>query len=161
QTPHRGGRDPDMPDHPTVKLRPPNPDPRVEINAGIAGLIQECWRLGLQTRYCCQGDHRCEAYIMFTSPWPAILFTGAAAPAAWSARAHGRRDPEVPPAERAFADWLYPYNWVRPAKESVTRVTLLTSNGTWRGACCPAAVRDGGPRSPSRAATSSMPCCTS
>jgi hypothetical protein len=91
--------------HPAVKLRPPNPDPRVEIDAGIAGLIRECWRLGLQTRYCCQGDADREAYIMFTAAWQAILFAGAAGPVAWAERTYRHRDKETPPREPWRWSW--------------------------------------------------------
>ena len=39
--------------HRTVLMTPP--DPRVEIDANIAPLIQACWDAGLRTKGCCEG----------------------------------------------------------------------------------------------------------
>src|SRR5262249_50499605 len=84
--------------HRTVKGSPP--DPRVGIDEKIAGLLRQCWRLGLGTRFCCQGDNPPEewgesrAYITFQDWRQALLFAAAAGPMAWSERAHGQRDRE-------------------------------------------------------------------
>jgi hypothetical protein len=63
----------------------PLPDARIAIDVRIAPLIAECWRLGLRTRYSCQGDQVAEprrahaAYISFESALDALLFVGLAA----------------------------------------------------------------------------------
>jgi hypothetical protein len=92
-------------DHPAVKIMPPDPDPRVEIDVRMVGLILECWRLGLATRFCCQGDPHLEAYITFGAPWQALLFAAAAGPMAWDTRTHRRRERENPPGEPWRWSW--------------------------------------------------------
>jgi hypothetical protein len=81
-------------------MPPPGHDPRIEIDAGIAGLIRECWRLGLKTRYCCQGDATADdatglAYIAFADLRSAALFAALAGPMSWSERTHKIRDRET------------------------------------------------------------------
>lgn len=69
--------------HPTKAM--PLPDGRAAIDVKIAPLIGQCWRLGLRTRYSCQGDATTEprrtqaAYISFESALDALLFVGLAA----------------------------------------------------------------------------------
>jgi len=112
--------------HPYKSLAPP-PNLMVEIDAGIAGLVQQCWRVGLDTRFSCQGDDRPiidddyinasrrwepghavagQAYIAFGSLLDAALFIGAAGPTAWTPRDHRQRHAERPPGtERWTWDW--------------------------------------------------------
>jgi hypothetical protein len=83
-----------MADHQTVRLIPPDPDPGVAIDVGIAPLIHQCWRLGLHTNNCCEGDNSHDAYISFRERWQAELFAAAAGPFAWNDRVQRRRDRE-------------------------------------------------------------------
>lgn len=70
-----------MKNHPTTKLVPPKLD--VEIDTQLAPLVKHCWRLGLATRYCCQGSPERETvgsaglgYISFDSVLAATVFCG-------------------------------------------------------------------------------------
>lgn len=43
----------------------------IEVDVLMVPLVQECWRLGWPTRYCCQGhpSSRLAAYISFRGPY--------------------------------------------------------------------------------------------
>jgi len=81
--------------HQTVDMLPPRGT--IEIDVEIAPLIAECWRLGLMTRYCCQGQkidrpqasgdraawsayYSGRAYIAFKSPLATMVFLALASP---------------------------------------------------------------------------------
>src|SRR5690349_2167046 len=85
--------------HKTKRMMPPNPDPHVEIDVEIAGLIKECWRLGLVTTLSCQGSPTHLAYIAFRQGWHALLFVGVAGPHAWGVKVQRLRDRETPASE--------------------------------------------------------------
>ncbi|HUE74570.1 MAG TPA: hypothetical protein VMP01_27125 [Pirellulaceae bacterium] len=102
--------------HKSVRLTPP--DPKVDIDAEIAGLVKQCWRLGLITTHCCQGDAdyqgqtgpgggRLElAYVSFGDAVSALIFAAAAGPMAWSYETHRKRDRERSElAKRWSWDW--------------------------------------------------------
>lgn len=58
--------------HPTSLLQV-----TIRVDTEIAPLVQECWRLGWQTMYCCQGGTRGKkderAYIMFVNDHAAMF----------------------------------------------------------------------------------------
>ena len=70
----------------------------VPIDERIAPLIEQLWRLGFQTRFCCEGDDpavrsqkpllhgyggTAAAYILFSSYVEACLFASLAGPVSW------------------------------------------------------------------------------
>jgi len=67
--------------HPTTKLVPPKL--QVEVDTQLVPLVKHCWRLGLTTRYCCQGTPDPAnvgpiglGYIGFDSVLAATVFSG-------------------------------------------------------------------------------------
>jgi hypothetical protein len=120
-------------DHDAVEMTLP-----VAIDARIAGLIRHCWRLGLETTYCCQGDDRqpegahplsgrytaALAYISFRARWQAILFIGAAGPHAWS-RKYRRYDEPYRWTLDIGAVVRFPAADIRGAEDAMSRVGAL------------------------------------
>jgi hypothetical protein len=114
-----------------------------EIDVAITPLIEELWRLGFTTRYCCQGDDTAAApgragwqhlaYITFGSLVEAHLFAALAGPFAWDRRTHRRRHSERPDrTDRWTWDWTVEANTVRFPARDIPRATAALSKYRWR-----------------------------
>jgi hypothetical protein len=102
---------PEMSRHRTVTVPLPRAmrRPTADIDELLGPIIRECWRLGLQTAYSCQGTFLTDAapskgltaqlaYISFESRLHAMLFVGLSGPSTWTYREYAARRTEIPRA---------------------------------------------------------------
>jgi len=119
---------------------------RIDIDQGIADLIRVCWRRGLRTRHCCQGDARDRgdgyvlhgqpgytdlAYIQFESALEAAVFVARAGPFAWLRKDHVLRHAEYAPSPRSNLDWSLEGDIVRFPNRDIDRASRALQRYSW------------------------------
>lgn len=127
-----------------VRLPPELRTKSAQIDEKIAGLVELCWRLGLRTQYCCEGDPtppeafapksgkygRGLAYITFSSSLEAMVFTATAGPVAWDWKVYQQHQ-RIPAWAQQYVHWVRQGNTVRFPHEDIVFAEAALKKYNW------------------------------
>jgi hypothetical protein len=122
----------------------------IEVDAKLLVLVQQCWRLGLATRACCQGDpepapdaprpardgtpdHPAarQAYIAFSTSLHAMAFAASAGPTAWGSAKLGSRRTDAVDLGSGYDHWILRDRRVGFPHRDIGRAVAALKRCTW------------------------------